>query len=466
MNEALRATGPTAADSERPPDDLSPRRVAATILSRLESFGVKLGLDSTHRILHRLGDPQKGLPTVLVAGTNGKGSTAAMLAAVLGAAGYRVGLFTSPHVEEVEERIRIDGVAIDRIDLGRQLDRVVRTAEKAVGHPPTYFEALTEVAYAWFAEQRVDLAVMETGLGGRLDATNAGDPVLSIITEIGLDHTSHLGHTLPGIAREKAGILRAGRPALAWVTDRQARRSLVQVASRLGARLDVVADRRRVVAVAGPAGWQGQRLRVSWGDGEFHVELPLAGRHQGRNLELVVRATESLATAGWGRLDGAALRRGIAGCRWPGRLERVALPGGRTVLLDCAHNPQAVGSLLDFLSEVDVEFDLLFGVLAEKQVESMLPPLAQRAGRVVLTAPDSPRAVSPEILAGHLAAATAVVEADAVAALEHALRSPGPLLVVCGSIYLVGEVRRELTARYGVPRPAVESIVRPQSRSG
>jgi len=338
----------------------------------------------------------------------------------------------------------------------------VRAAEEAVGHPPTYFEALTEVAYTWFAAQGVELAVMETGLGGRLDATNAGDPVLSVITEIGLDHTLQLGHTLPGIAREKAGILRTGRPALAWVSDPEARRALQRRADELGACLEMVTESSVVRPVA-PTAWEGQRLQVEGARGPFRIELPLLGRHQRRNLGLVVRAAESLAAAGWHRVDTAAIVRGIADCRWPGRLERVSLPAGRAVLLDCAHNPQAVRSLLDFLSELDAEFDLLFGALAEKQVEAMLPELAQRAGKVVLTAPDSPRAVSPQALSQHLGGASAVLEADSGAALERALDAAGPLLVVCGSIYLVGEVRRELTARYGVPSPATESLVRTQS---
>lgn len=438
--------------------------LAERILRRLETFGVKLGLDATRSVLHRLGDPHVGLPTVLVAGTNGKGSTAAMLAAMAGAAGYKVGLFTSPHVEEVEERIRLDGRAIERRQLGGILARVVQAAEDAVGFPPTYFEALTEVAYSWFAEQGVDLAVMETGLGGRLDATNAGEPVLSVITEIGLDHTLQLGHTLTGIAREKAGILRAGRPAVAWVSDPGARRSLEAAAADLGARLELVADRVSVTAVE-PAAWDGQRVLVEGTRGRYRIDMPLLGHHQLRNLGLAVRAAEMLAEAGWERIDAGAVVRGVEACRWPGRLERVSLPGARPVLLDCAHNPQAVGGLLEFLGEFDVEFDLLFGALADKQVEAMLPGLARRAGRVVLTAPDSARAVPPEKLLEYVGDAPAEIASGSAAALDRILETDGPLLVVCGSIYLVGEVRCRLTERYGVPLPATLSLTGLQSIS-
>ena len=207
------------------------------VLRRLETFGVRLGLETTHRLLGALGEPQKDLRVVLVAGTNGKGSTAALLASMATTAGYRTGLYTSPHLESVEERWRIDGRAVSTDQLASTVTAVVAAAEDRLGYLPTYFEALTAAACLWFAKESVDLAVLEVGLGGRLDATNGTEPVLSLITEIGLEHQNYLGTTLSKIGREKAGIMRPGRDAIAWVERQEARAAIQQVADEIGARL-------------------------------------------------------------------------------------------------------------------------------------------------------------------------------------------------------------------------------------
>ena len=220
------------------------------ILGRLEALGIRLGLESMRGLLAALGSPQLRFPAVLVAGSNGKGSTAALLAAMAGAAGYRTGLYTSPHLETVEERLRIDGRAVGGERLGELLEEVVACAERRLGHSPTYFEAVTAAAFLWFAAERVDLAVVEVGLGGRLDATNVCEPVLSLITSISLEHRELLGDTLAAIAREKAGILRAGRPALSWVEDREAAGALREVAAGLGAPLHTAESE---VTIAGTA---------------------------------------------------------------------------------------------------------------------------------------------------------------------------------------------------------------------
>ena len=231
-----------------------------SILARLEIFGVRLGLERSRQLLDRLGDPQLDMPVILVAGTNGKGSTSALLASILGAAGYRVGLYTSPHLETVEERIRINGAAIDRRRLACLLEEVVEAGRLETGSPPTYFEALTAAAFVEFRDGAVDVAVMEVGLGGRLDATNVAEPVLSLITSIALDHQHVLGSTLALIAREKAGILRAGGPALCWVEADEARDALFERAAEIGA---VVED---------------ARLGVQWG--QPSDSLTSAGRRQ------------------------------------------------------------------------------------------------------------------------------------------------------------------------------------------
>jgi dihydrofolate synthase/folylpolyglutamate synthase len=427
------------------------------LLHDLEVFGIKLGLEGPRRLLAALGSPESGLPVVLVAGSNGKGSTSAFLAAMAGAAGYRTGLYTSPHLETVEERLRLDGRAIAPERLAELLERVLAGAA-GLGGRPTYFEALTAAAFLWFAEERVDLAILEVGMGGRLDATNAAEPLLSLITPIGLDHTEHLGGTLALIAREKAGILRPGRPAIAWIEDAEPAAAVAQAAAELGAELAWGAERARIEAVE-PRGWAGQTVRLATGAASYELAPALLGGHQAKNLALAVAAAERLADLGFARLDAAAIARGAAACRWPGRLEPVALPGGRRALLDAAHNTGGAAVLAEFLGggrPVAGPADLLFGVLADKDAAAILGLLAPFAGRAVLTTPASPRARPPAELAELLPiAGETVVEPELAAALDRALAWGGETLVACGSIYLLGDVRRLLRERFGAPEAAV-----------
>ncbi len=428
------------------------------ILARLELFGIRLGLDNVRAVLAALGNPQRGFPSVLVAGSNGKGSTSALLAAMASAAGYRTGLYTSPHLETVEERLRIDSRAISPARLGSLLAEAVEIAERETGTPPTYFEALTVAAFRWFAQERVDLAVVEVGMGGRLDATNTCEPLLSLVTSISLEHREHLGDTLAAIAGEKAGILRRGRPALAWVEEPEAARALREAAAGRGAGLRSAPERVTIEAIES-RGWEGQRVRLATPAHRDDLRVALLGEHQARNLGLAVLAAEALFDAGFGRLDARAIAAGAAACRWPGRLEPVSLPDGRYVLLDAAHNPEGAGVLFDSLLQVDGPVDLLFGVLADKDATAMLARLAPRIRHAVLTAPASPRARDPRELAalleGHVSG-TIEVEADAARALGRALAlTERGTLAAGGSIVLVGEVRRALRERFGTPPPPV-----------
>ena len=432
-----------------------------TLLSELELFGIRLGLDGPRRLLAALGSPERDLPAVLVAGTNGKGSTAAFLAAMAGAAGYRTGLYTSPHLESVRERLRIDGRAIAPERLDDLLPRVLAAAD-GLGGRPTYFEALTAAAFLWFAEERVDLAVLEVGMGGRLDATNAAEPLLSVITPIGLDHTEHLGDTLSLIAREKAGILRPGRPAIAWVEDAEPAASIAGAAAEIGARLAWGAE-QACIEGAVPRGWEGQTVRLTTRTRRYELATALLGRHQARNLALAVLAAERLRKLGYARLGETAIARGAAACRWPGRLEPVELPAGRRALLDAAHNAPGAQVLADFLASGrpgSGPVDLLFGVLADKDAPAILRLLAPFAGRAVLTTPASPRARPPAELAAHLCGIApgieTIVEPDLPRALDRALGLGGETLVACGSIYLLGDVRLLLRDRFGAPPAAAE----------
>lgn len=388
---------------------------------------------------------------MLVAGSNGKGSTSALLATMATAAGYRTGHYTSPHLEFVEERLRIDGVPIASERLGELLREIVDAAERASGTPPTYFEALTVAAFRWFAEEEVDLAVLEVGLGGRLDATNLSEPQLSLVTSISLEHREYLGDTLDAIAREKAGVFRPGRPALAWVEDPEARNALEEVARERGTVLRFGQDLARFEET-GAADWSGQRVRIATPGGEHDLRIALLGDHQRRNLALAVLAAEDLASDGFPRLGPEAIAAGAASCRWPGRLEVIELPDGRRVLLDAAHNAEGAAALGSFLGNLDRPVDLLFGVLQDKDAAEMLAHVAPHARRLVLTTPASPRAQSPETLLPLLEGRRVEIEPDREKALDRLLSlEGGETLVVCGSIYLIGEIRTGLRERFGVP---------------
>jgi dihydrofolate synthase / folylpolyglutamate synthase len=421
------------------------------ILSRLEALGIRLGLERVRGLLAALGDPQLRFPAVLVAGTNGKGSTSALVDAMARAAGYRAGLYTSPHLETVEERIRLDGRTIGAGRLGELLAETVAVAERETGSPPTYFEALTVAAFRWFAESQVDLAVVEVGMGGRLDATNTCEPALSVITPIAFDHREMLGDTLAAIAREKAGILRPGRPALAWIEDAEPAEAIRKAAAELGTPLRFASDEVAVEAIE-PMGWSGQRVRLSTPLRRYDLHLALLGDHQARNLGLAARVAEVLSGLGFDRLDARSIAAGAAACRWPGRLEVVDLPDGRRALLDAAHNESGAAALAAFLARVGQPVDLLFGALADKDVREMLSLLAPRARNLVLTTPPSPRAKNPADLAALLSGRSNVlVEPDPSRALDRALGLGGETLVACGSIFLTGESRKGLRERFGVP---------------
>jgi dihydrofolate synthase/folylpolyglutamate synthase len=417
-------------------------------------------------LLAALGSPHLRFPAVLVAGSNGKGSTAALLAAIADAAGYRTGLYTSPHLETVEERLRIDGRAVGGERLGDLLEEVVACAERRLGHSPTYFEAVTAAAFLWFAAERVDLAVVEVGLGGRLDATNVCEPVLSLVTSISLEHRELLGDTLAAIAREKAGIMRAGRPALTWVEDPEAAGALREVAAGLGASLHAAECEVTIAGTVDSAGgWEGQKVTLVTALARRELRIGLLGRHQARNLALAVRAAELLAGLGFPAFDERAMAAGAAACRWPGRGEVVPLPGGRRVLLDAAHNAEGAAALGELLAETGPRtgsLDLLFGVLGDKDAGEMLDRLAPLARNLVFTTVPTPRSRAATELPALLGAARpgppALVEPEPAVALDRALALGADTLVACGSIFLVGELRRLLRERFGVPAPAADLV--------
>jgi dihydrofolate synthase/folylpolyglutamate synthase len=398
----------------------------AHLASRAPS-SIKMGLDRVEAALARLGHPERRVPAFHVAGTNGKGSTCALAAACLGTR-YRTALYTSPHLVHVNERFRVDGVDLDDETLGRRVAELVQVL--GADHDLTYFELGTLVAFLHFAEAGVEIAVLETGLGGRLDATTACVPRVTAITPIDFDHQEYLGHTLEAIAREKAGIVKPGVPLVA---SRQA------------------PEAWRVLEAAAPGAWlegrdfeatrssyRGPRWRL---DG---LELPLVGPHQAQNLAVALAALERLDAAGF-PLTPEQVKAGVAATRWPGRFER--FPGPPEVILDGAHNPAGVRVLLAALDEryPGVPLHLVFGVFADKDSEPMMRALFPRAASLHLSALPSPRSRPPqqyEALARSLCGQVTVhPEPAAALAAAKAHATPGALVVVAGSLHLVGSLR-------------------------
>ncbi len=401
----------------------------------------KLGLDRIERLLEELGSPHRGGRFVHVAGTNGKGSTCAMIEAGLRAAGLRTGLYTSPHLVEPTERIRIDGAPVEPGWFAAACHAVHKAAERllaadALDCHPTYFETVTAMAFTLFRELRVDVAVLEVGLGGRLDATNVVQPELAIITPIDFDHEVFLGKSLEAIAAEKAGILKRGSMALFAPQRSEVEPVLVEHAAAAG------------IAPTQASGWEIREVEIhalgnrftAIGRNTVHVECPLAGEHQVTNARTAVAALELLGT------QAMAIEDGIRSVRWPGRLERVA--ERPEIILDGAHNPAGARALANYIRRFHSgrRVWLVYGAMRDKAVAEMAGILAPVAGEVILTAPAQARAVRPEILLelfDHPRARTAPDVSSALA-LARTEAGAGDAVFVTGSLFLVGEARAAL----------------------
>jgi dihydrofolate synthase/folylpolyglutamate synthase len=403
---------------------------------------MRLGLEAIGAVCERLGRPEQRVPCVLIGGTNGKGSAAATLSSIARSAGVRAGLYTSPHLIRVTERIRIDEEDISAEGLDAALAEVFAAAEGAPPIPLTYFEALTAAAFLAFSQSRLELAILEVGLGGRFDATNVAPARLSVVTSIGLDHTEELGPTLARIASEKAGIFRAGRPALARAQEPEALEVLREAALRLGAQWHGAEEELGVEVER--VSLDGTRFRLATPRGQMRVATRLPGAHQAWNAALAIRAAELLSEEE-PRLARVSLPDALARVRWPGRLERIRA-GGREVLLDGCHNTEGARALARFLRETALSgrCPLVFGAMADKDIEGIAAVLLPEAHRVLLAAPAQPRAASTGELSRRVAAVCPEpVETAGVAdALERALALPGSdPIIVAGSLYLVGEAR-------------------------
>lgn len=425
-------------------------REALDFLRGREQFRVKVGLRNIRHLAERLGNPQRRFPAVVVAGTNGKGSTVAILDSVLRAHGLRVGRFTSPHLVSVEERIVLDGAPLPPDEFAAFVGEVAAaSAEFPREYQPSFFETITAAAFLAFESRPVDAAVFEVGMGGRWDASTIAEGPVGLVSRIALDHERFLGSTVSAIAAEKGEIARSRRELVAARQEPEARRTLEARAAAAGAAFRSAEDETEVRLESCRAGSRGS---VSTGARAYDgLTLPLPGAHQHDNLALALLGAERfLALAGLGALDPERVRAGVAGVRWPGRLEWLPSRNGEgpPLLLDAAHNPSGAARLAEFLDSLRPARRrvLVFGAMRDKRVGEMLSSLRPHFDRIVLTAAESRRALSAEELAAAAAPALdgAEVEtaAGAEAAVERAERwaGPGGEVVVAGSIFLLGEV--------------------------
>ena len=422
-------------------------------LFALETFGIKLGLENISRLCAALGHPERSFISLHIAGTNGKGSVTAMVHAALVAAGVRAARYVSPHLVDLAERFVIGTVPVSERELADTAGEVLDCAERLrlsgeLAVHPTFFEATTAIAFELFRRARVEVAVIEVGLGGRFDSTNIVPASAGAITTIGLDHEELLGHTLEAIAFEKAGIIKAGMPVVIGALPEPARQVVAAVAADRRAELidASLADRLDVDANDGRAVISFQTPEDRYGP----VTLGLRGEHQIQNALVAVRLLEAARGRTGIRVPRDAIERGLADVDWPGRLELIQMSDGARVLLDAAHNADGARALAAYLERWHLERPaLVIGMMRDKHVGAILEPLLPLVSSIVATAASTPRALGAHDLAARIAAHGASdvrAEPDPASAVEQAL-SMARTVCVTGSIFLIGEVRDRLRRR-------------------
>jgi dihydrofolate synthase / folylpolyglutamate synthase len=414
-----------------------------------QAAAAKFDLVNITVLAERLGRPERAYPSAHIAGTNGKGSTAAFLESILRRAGFRTGLNTSPHLERINERLRVDGEEISDGAFAETLERICALTEELLAAGklrahPTYFECVTAMAFEFFARQRVDFGIFEVGLGGRLDATNLVTPVVSIVTRIDFDHENFLGHSLTEIATEKAGILKPAVPVIVAEQRSEAREVILARAKELFCPVMETPKAFRLdgeTREGGLARAQATELETGW---SIELAPKLPGRFQLSNALNAVAAARLLQKHSY-RISDEAIAEGIATTVWPGRLEK--LHSQPDVYLDGAHNPSAARELAAFLEEnfAGRKILLLYGAMRDKAVDEVAGLLFPHAAEVIFTEPRTPRAISAaqlEEIAGHYASEIRVI-ADAEQALDYALAkaAPNDAVFITGSLYLVGQLR-------------------------
>ncbi|MDR1677041.1 MAG: bifunctional folylpolyglutamate synthase/dihydrofolate synthase [Deltaproteobacteria bacterium] len=433
----------------------------------LQKFGMKFGLDSMNRILDNLGRPHQDLKFVHIAGTNGKGSTAAMLAEGLKLSGLKTGLYTSPHLITFRERIQLNGRYISEDDVVSLISKVWPATDPS--SPPTFFEFVTAMAFLWFKQQKVDLAVVETGLGGRLDSTNVITPLISAITNVSLEHTEHLGTTIEAITFEKAGVIKPNTPFVGGRFSEKVKEIIGQKTKELGCPVDIILGRDYRAEIISKA-QAGRPQIISYHGPKWRLEnlpLSLTGPYQADNGAMALALAETLAGLGY-NLEPKILAGGLDSVKWPGRAE--TFPAGTwppdrssaaPLILDGAHNPAGAQALTGLLKETERrKLHLVVGVMADKDISGVLAPVLEQADYLYLTRPAYHRAACPELLLSRLTQALGQPKCpyslcptipEALAAVSKAAAKED-LVVVSGSLFTVGEARAYLTGA-----PFVES---------
>jgi dihydrofolate synthase/folylpolyglutamate synthase len=410
-----------------------------------EHFGMKLGLENISRFLDRIGSPHNRYPSVHIAGTNGKGSTASYIESILRHAGYKTGIFTSPHLIDFRERIKVDGRPISKkyvTDFVREYRGLI------IRNKITFFEVCTALAFCYFADCRVDIAVVEVGLGGRLDATNTLRPILSIITDISYDHTQILGETLEKIAFEKAGIIKAGVPVLVGIMKPEPKSTIADIALERKAPTIFINGnhfRRREKLFFFDYRNNGFRLDA--------LRSALPGRHQVLNAALSVRAMEILGELGFkaGRRN---IRKGLRKVDWPGRFQIIRLPNGSIVILDVAHNPAGFKATVECFKELfpGRKADILIGFVKTKDFSKSISYLKSVARSVEICRLNTYRSANPEEIAAAFGRSLRPIVSESTAASSRKVMkwaAPGDIILVCGSHFMVGDFLIELR-RQGV----------------
>jgi dihydrofolate synthase/folylpolyglutamate synthase len=452
------------------PNEYNEYQETLTYLFGLQRFGIKLGLANISALLQDLGDPHMGVPAIHIAGSNGKGSTAAFLASILRQAGYRVGLYTSPHLVDFRERIQIDGIPISADQVVHLTKRIRKTVERMGKEKRlwrgsssqvvpqnfnrrkatiTFFEFTTAMAFLYFKKAKVDITVLEAGMGGRLDATNVCDPLLSLITPISLEHRQYLGRTLIEIAGEKAGIIKPGRPLLTSARQPRVlhlfRRRCKELHSPYYAWRQNFRTRKD-----GPQTFRFQGIGHQWP----HLRLGLAGSHQQGNAALALAAVEMLATMGF-TIKEIDIRKGLLQVRWPGRLEEIG--EGPRILLDGAHNPEGARALRKALQEgfPRRRLILVLGIMGDKDIFQMVSRLVPLASILILSRPKMERAAPIETLRAHTDSfhIPRLEISDVASAVEYGLHEAGKedLILITGSLFMVGEARAFLVKQGILP---------------
>jgi dihydrofolate synthase/folylpolyglutamate synthase len=426
-------------------------------LYSLEARGEIYKLERMEQALERIGNPHLRLRVVHIAGTKGKGSVAAMLDSCLRAAGYRTGLYTKPHLIHLTERTRIDGAEMPAAQMLEYIERLRLIYDRA-GLALTFFEFTVALMFLYFAEAGIDIAVVETGLGGRLDSTNVVHPLLSVITPIGFDHVEYLGYTIRSIAGEKGGIIKPEVPVVIGASDPEARTTLSGIAAQRRSPT-IMVDRDFGYISQSPA----HRLDYhGLGINMRDVELGLAGRFQHENAAIALAAAEALRGAGW-RLEETHLRRGLQDLYWPGRFDVVQQRP--LVVLDCAHNELSIEALLDTIAlELGPQARprLIFGCLSDKNWPRMAQLLGPRVKDVTLTRVKPKRPLEPERLVEHFAGYVPTrIIVEPMAAIEQVMAEAeaGDFVLVTGSVYLIGEIYPYFLAASGRTRLFPEGVV-------